>query len=106
MRAGSLDRKITIERAAEGLDAYGVPQTVWTAITELRAHILRGATEEAMRPHGASTETVTTFRTRYFPGITLADRVVYAGHAHDITEVREIGRRRGLELRTIARGLE
>lgn len=57
-----------------------------------------------MRGFGASSEAAIVFRTRYPDGFTLADRVVYAGRIHDIKELKELGRRQGLQIRTTTRG--
>lgn len=42
------------------------------------------------------------FRLRWIEGITVLDRVAYANRLHNIKEVRELGRREGLELMTVA----
>ncbi|HEY8566593.1 MAG TPA: phage head closure protein [Beijerinckiaceae bacterium] len=105
MRAGNLDREITLQRLTETLDAYGVPHEAWTTLAVVRAQVLQASMEEFRRAQGTSTETTTVFRIRYVDGLTVADRVLYAGQVHDVKELKEIGRRRGLDLRTIARGL-
>lgn len=104
MRAGSLDRSVTIERLREADRPSGGVSQYWSRLAELRAQVLQASTEEAIRAYGASTEVVTVFRTRFLDGITPADRVVFDGRSHDIVEIKQLGRRRGLELRTIARG--
>jgi len=43
------------------------------------------------------------FRIRYVSDLTTADRVAYAGAVYDLKEIKEIGRRRDLELRAVAR---
>ncbi len=100
MRAGKLDREIVVQRVATVVDEYGNPTETWTTLATLRAQIIEASTEEFQRAFGASGETATIFRTRYLDGVKLADRVVYGGGNHNIIETREIGRRRGLELRT------
>jgi SPP1 family predicted phage head-tail adaptor len=100
MRAGKLDRTITIERYTETLDEYGNPGgQSWSTLATLRAQIIEASTEEFQRAYGASSETAIIFRVRFMDGVTLADRVSYDGKAHNLVEVKEIGRRRGLELR-------
>ena len=44
------------------------------------------------------------FRLRWRTGIKVTDRVVYDRRHHDIHEVRELGRRDGLELFTTTKG--
>jgi SPP1 family predicted phage head-tail adaptor len=104
MRAGRLDRSITIQRSTYIVDDTGNPAYDWTDLTTQRAEIIQASTEEFIRAYGAADETVTIFRLRFFDGITNADRVLYAGMAHNIKEVKEIGRRKGLEIRTVAIG--
>lgn len=105
MRSGKLDREITIERhTVTGDDGYGNPAMTWTAVATLRAQIVQASIEEFMRNWGAASETAIVFRTRYLDGVKLSDRVVCEGENHDIKELKEIGRRRGLEIRTARSG--
>lgn len=108
MRAGRLDREITIQRWEENPepDEYGVAEPDWVDVAAVRAQIVQASTEEFIRAYGASDETVIIFRTRWLDGISNADRVGYAGKYFNIKEVKEIGRRKGLELRCIATGGE
>jgi hypothetical protein len=43
------------------------------------------------------------FRVRYVAGVKLDDRLTYEGATFDVKELKEIGRRRGLEIRCVAR---
>lgn len=101
MRSGSLDRTITVQRYSETIDDYGAPVFVWSDIVSLRAKKVESTTEEFIRDHGASDETVIVFRARFFDGITNADRVLYEGNAFNVKELKEIGRRNGLEIRCV-----
>lgn len=102
MRAGKLDRIITIQRYTSGVDELGNPAgMVWSDLATVRAEIVQASTEEFIRGWGASDEALTIFRIRWMDGITNADRIVYAGRNHNIKEITEIGRRRGLEIRTV-----
>ncbi|QIA23094.1 phage head closure protein [Mesorhizobium sp. AA22] len=100
MRAGRLDREIVIERVTLVDDGTGNQTETWTPLATLRAQLIEASTEEFIRSYGASSETATIFRTRYMAEVTLADRVSYNGQPHNLIEIKEIGRRRGLELRT------
>jgi head-tail adaptor len=90
MRAGKLDREILIERLTKTIDAYGTPVETWATFATLRAEL----TEESV------TEFI--FKTRFIDGITVLDRVNYADTPHNIKELKETGRRRGLEIHTVA----
>jgi SPP1 family predicted phage head-tail adaptor len=103
MRAGRLDRTIVVERATSAVAADGTPTLTWSPVATLRAEVVEGGTTEFIREGGAGDETAIVFRTRWLDGITDADRVVYGGMVFGITEVKEIGRRRGLEIRCVAR---
>lgn len=100
MRAGKLDKKITVERSAEVLDEYGVPQTVWVTVYELRAQVVQASSEEFLKTAGVGSEAAIVFRTR-FAEVTPADRILYADRIFDVKEAKEIGRRRGLEIRAV-----
>lgn len=104
MRAGKLDRSISIQRFTNTVDEYGTPVQTWTDVATVRAQIVQQSTEEFIRGFGASDETVIIFRMRYLAGVTLADRISYGGVLHNIKEVKEIGRRKGLEVRCVATG--
>lgn len=102
MRAGRLDRAIEIQRSTYEVDPAGTPVYTWTTIATVRAEIVQASTEEFIRAYGASDETLVIFRIRFLEAITNADRVIHGGQTHNIKEVKEIRRRRGLELRTVA----
>jgi head-tail adaptor len=104
MRAGKLDHTLIFERATATIDGNGVAVETWAQFVTLRAEIVTQRADEAQREQGASTEVTTTYRTRFYPGITVADRVSDGTRLHNIVAVTEIGRRRELELRTVARG--
>jgi head-tail adaptor len=99
VRAGFLDRTIIIERVATASGLSGAVLETWSPLVTLRAQLVQSSAEDFQRAYGASSETATIFRTRYFAGITLADRVSYESAAHRLVEIKEIGRRKGLELR-------
>lgn len=104
MRAGKLDKSITIERFATTVDDFGTETEAWTPVATVRAQLIQASTEEAIRAFGTNSESVSVFRIRHHDGIVLADRVVYAGQAYDLKEVKELGRREGLELRCVMAG--
>jgi SPP1 family predicted phage head-tail adaptor len=104
MQAGKLDRVITIERSTYVDDGYGNQTYVWSPIATLRAQVIQATTEEFMRAWGVSSEIAIIFRTRYLDGVSLSDRIRYEGEFLNIKEVKELGRRRGLEIRTARSG--
>lgn len=100
MKAGQLDRVIEIQRMTTVVDDYGTPSQQWAKLVTLRAQKVQSSTDEYIRGAGATDVTVIVFRTRYVDGITTADRVLYGGQFHNVKELKEIGRRQGLEIRT------
>lgn len=99
MRAGRLDRHIHIERATPGApNAAGTATLAWSPLACVRAEIIQGSAQEFIRG-GAVDEAAIVFRIRWVCEVKLADRVVYEGEAFNIKELKEIGRRRGLEIR-------
>jgi SPP1 family predicted phage head-tail adaptor len=100
MRAGLLDRQITIQRVTEGPpNDYGTPSEAWVDLATVRAQQVQTSTTEYIQGYGASDKTVIVFRTWWIDGITNADRVMYGDVPLNIKETKEIGRRNGLELR-------
>ncbi|GAB1581729.1 phage head closure protein [Phyllobacterium phragmitis] len=106
MRAGKLDKTITLQRFTSTVDEYGTPIETWADLAPVRAQIIQATTEEFMRGWGASTEAATIFRIRHMDGITPSDRVTYQGRAYDLKEIKELGRREGLDLRCVATGAD
>ncbi|MDX6806432.1 phage head closure protein [Terrihabitans rhizophilus] len=104
MKAGKLDRQLTLQRSTTAPNEFGTPVETWSTVATLRAELVSGGTDEAARAHGDSAETMLTFRTRYSPGVSVADRLTFEGRAYDIKALSEIGRRRELEIRALARG--
>lgn len=104
IRAGKLDRTISIERKTETVSPTGTGAVVktWLNIATVRAEIVQQSASEFLTGFGEAENGTIVFRVRYLAGITTADRVTYAGQVYDLKEVTEIGRRRGLELRAVA----
>lgn len=98
MRAGKLDRSITVQSFTSTVNEYGTPIETWTDIATVRAQIIQSSTEEFLT-NGATDETVIIFRTRYFAPIGTKSRVLFEGEEYNVREVKEIGRRKGLDLR-------
>lgn len=105
MRAGRLDRKVTIERrTVDTSDVYGTVVSSWSPLITLRAEMIEPRVEEFTRgDQGTTIEAHRVFRTRYYDGLTTDDRLIYLGDVHDLVAVQEIGRRRGLQLHCVRR---
>ena len=100
-----MDSVIVVQRVSTSVNAAGTPVETWTAYATLRAQVLQQTTEEFIRGSaGVSDETTVVFRTWWHDGITPADRILFDGTLHNIKEIKPIGRRAGLEIRTFAKG--
>lgn len=99
IRAGKLDRQITVERETETVAASGAVSKTWAPIATVRVELVQLSAEEYLTGYGEGDVGGAVFRIRHLSGITTADRVTFEGAAFDIDEVVELGRRRGLELR-------
>jgi SPP1 family predicted phage head-tail adaptor len=98
MRAGKLDRSITVQSFTNTVNDYGTPIETWTDVATVRAQIIQSSTEEFLTS-GATDETVIIFRTRYFGAVAPKSRILFEGEEYNVREVKEIGRRKGLDLR-------
>ncbi len=63
----------------------------------MRAQLLQSQTDDREGARGKTSDIVLTFRTRWLD-VTLENRVTYDGRQYQITQIKELGRRRGLDL--------
>lgn len=101
MRAGKLDQVIKIKTTTFVDDGFGGQVEATTVRATLRAQIIDESTDEFVRNFGTSTERLRIFRTRFIDGVTLQDAVEHDGVQYNLRQIKEIGRRRGLELRCV-----
>lgn len=100
MRAGILDREIVIQAWQAGEpDEFGTVEDIWAPFATVRAQLVQATTDEFLAAYGETDKTVVIFRVRWLDGLTTEHRVVYAGKPLNIREIKEIGRRKGMELR-------
>lgn len=104
MRAGDMDRRITIQRyEVVGDDGYGNQITEWNDLATVWAEVKQESGREFFAAAAIQSERKVVFKLRWLD-VTVVDRVSYDGRLHDIHEVRELGRKEGLELHTTANG--
>ena len=104
MRAGDLDRQITIRRfTSGGDDGYGNQIEIWTDLATVWAEVKQSNGREFLDAGRISDEHRVVFKVRWMDGVLTTDRILYAGIEHDIVEVRELGRREGIELHSLKR---
>lgn len=104
MRAGNLDRTIVITQCAPDIDRNGTMSMTWTVVATMRAQLLQNATDDMIGDGGSQTQKTVVFRTRWLDDVTLERRVTYVGQEFEIKEIKELGRRRGLDLKCVRLG--
>lgn len=103
MRAGRLDRRVTIQQRTLERNAYGEQVETWSTLATVwgQRQDLRGREFYAARQVVA--EVTTVFRLRYRTDVTVLNRLVCEGVTYDINQVSELGRHDGLEILATAR---
>ncbi len=99
MRAGRLDRTVTLQRLTESVNAAGSVSATWTTLATVRAELVSNTLTETGYAFGEAANDALAFRIRYRPDLTTRDRLAYEGRAYDLVGIVELGRRRALELR-------
>ena len=102
MQAGKFSRVIFIERLIEVKNEFHSIVSTWTTIGTVRAEVVQHAIAEADTGFGEAGTDGVTFRTRYFNGLTTADRIRFLGKHYDVKGITELGIRAGLEIRAEA----
>jgi head-tail adaptor len=110
MRAGRLDRTIKLQRFTKTwvwLQSGGIWQqkAEWADLATVHATIVQTGGREYLARSAIIEESLMTATIR-FRDVTVLDRVIYGNYDRvwNIQEIREIGRRRGLELHCESKG--
>lgn len=102
MRAGSLDRKITIQAASiadDGFSSEGL--TSWTDIMTLSASAIPVNDAERFSAGGIKSTSMYRWIVRHSVAasrITPQNRLIYGREIFEIVGIKELGRRRGYEI--------
>ena len=103
MKAGGLDRRITVERAVKETDDFGGVRQTWVPLASWAAAVRYVSDAERMQAGELSASVEVRFTIRWGLGVTVEDRVLYEGRRYEIVAVKEIGRREGQEISAKAR---
>lgn len=106
LRAGDLDRMITIEQYALTRDADNQPIETWTAIATVAASWRRATANERLASGQVTAMVTDIFEIRWAPTVMDTDpkyRMVFGSRTYDLIEVTEIGRQEGLLIKASAR---
>lgn len=99
MKAGNLDRRITLYHRAMSQDAQGQQVETWpAAYATVWAEKLDVRGREYFAAQGVQGDLSTRFRIRWRSDVLVTDRLTLDGLEYGITQVSEIGRREGLEI--------
>lgn len=98
MRAGALDRRITIQANATVIDQNGQPVPGWTTRATVWAQVKQTAGREFLAAEQILAEERAVFLIRWRGDIAATDRILWDGKTYDVKWAREIGRRQGLEI--------
>lgn len=106
MNIGRLDRQLTLQQLTPAVqNDFGAPDPgTWVDVATVPARVeYKPGTEQAQAQQLTATQRV-LFTIRYRAGITADWQLVYEGRTYQITDVAEIGRRRGTLLTCYANG--
>ena len=105
MRAGQINRRITIERNTAGRDAAGAETESWTTLADMPvwAEVRPAAGREFFDAQQIIAEAKVVFRIRFRSDVDHKMRVNYDGNLYDIHSIAEIDRRKALDIMTTAK---
>jgi SPP1 family predicted phage head-tail adaptor len=101
MRAGALDRRVTLMRAVTTLDAFNQDVAGFTRLAEAWAERTAVSDGERVRAQQVGASVTHRFKLRWSraaAGITPKDQLVCEGVTYQVSAVKELGRREGLEI--------
>lgn len=104
MRAGAMDRQITIQRRVLTKDSVGQDVESWVTDATVWCQVIPVGGKERLTSAHEVIEFDTRFRIRYRSSLDTTYRVVFEGQEFDIFSIAEIGRREGLEIMGKCRG--
>lgn len=100
MRAGKLDRLVTIQSKSEVVDAFGERTNTWSTFLTVHAMPVQKDGKEQTTDSNRSTDRMVNFRIRYKSTITNEMRVIWESNYYKIEDIKELGRREGMILIT------
>jgi len=89
--AGELRHVVRVEQKTDSRGTMGEVLESWTLFAWIRCKIWPGKGKEAEESRRETGTTSTRFYCRYYPGLTLAHRLIYKGRTFGITNIANIG---------------
>lgn len=103
MRAGRMDRRVTIERI-ELVDVDGGQfEEQRTVLATVWAEVQQESGRQFFEHAQIQTDRRAVFRMHWIAGLRDSDELVFDGWRWEIHERREIGRRQGLQIHAVGR---
>jgi len=106
MKAGELDRRITIQTAHTTPNELNEPVETWVKLTTVWAKKTDVSDRERISAAEVSAEITTRFLIRWSNRVSQVspkDRILFDGKIYDIFSVKEVGRREGIEISAAAK---
>lgn len=100
MRAGRLDRRITIQSKTEVIDVYGQRTLTWATFLTVWSDPIEMLGGEQTQDNNRSTKRMVDFRVRWNSTITNEMRILWENEFYKIEDIKEISRQDGLIIRT------
>lgn len=101
MNAGILNRKITFQTETFTTNATLEKVGTWSNTANVWAHVLVMTGHENIETARDTATRITKFKIRWRNDINESMRIVYNSRNYDITIIKEIGYREGLEIMAI-----
>lgn len=98
MRSGRLDRTITIETNTPTQNSFGELIDSWATLATVPAQYIPARGGERFTAQQVYGQSVATFKIRYRTDVDVEDRITFDSKTWDILDIRELGRREGLEI--------
>lgn len=101
MNAGDLDRRVTLLRRVRGAqNGFGEASEIWTDVTTVWAQKLEVRDAERVQAQAVGVAISLRLRVRWSSATSAmarGDRVRFEGAVYSVEEIKEVGRRVGLE---------
>jgi len=98
MRAGKLDRRVSLQTATDSQDAYGQAISTWATTYTVWADVFPMPYTEQVEGDRKTEQTLFKVRIRYQSGVIPTMRLVYNSQYYDIISINEGNRQEYLDL--------
>lgn len=98
MRAGRMDRLITLQVATETQDSFGATVQTWATLADVWAERVPVSGRENFVADQMANFSFVRFRIRHRTDLTTKNRILDSGNVYNIRAINEIGRKEGLDV--------